>query len=152
MEYTLTDVNFFGSVEEAGVDPSELMRSESVTQLLDQYQFMVADFTITSKGAVPWYEMNNGSMGFLLHVNPSELTVLNNANFIQEEVLCFFSKHPPISDTSTDYYGFTLEDGESIDVQIGCLVPPRAIEDQSVCLILGPPDLGYVYRLFDFSR
>lgn len=149
LEYTLTDVHFYDSFEESGVNPSDLMRSDSVTQLLDKYMFMVADFTITSNEAVPWYELNDGSMGFLMDVNPCELRILNGGNSIPEEVLCYFSNHPPISDTSTDYYGFTLENGESMAMQIGCLVPSRSVEDQSVCLVLGPTNLGYVYKLFD---
>ena len=125
------------------------MRSDGVTQLLDEYQFLVADFTVTSHGAVPNYELNNGSQGFLMDIGPYELAEVEGQYTIPSEVLCYFSAHPPISDTSTDYFAFTLEDGESLDFQIGCLVPSQIVEDQRVCLILGPTDSGLVYDLFD---
>ena len=60
LDYTLNDVHFYDSFADSGIDPSELMRSEGVTQLLEEYQFLVADFTVTSHGAVPDYELNNG--------------------------------------------------------------------------------------------
>ena len=149
LDYTLNDVHFYDSFADSGIDPSELMRSDGVTQLLDEYQFLVADFTVTSHGAVPNYELNNGSQGFLMDIGPYELAEVEGQYTIPSEVLCYFSAHPPISDTSTDYFAFTLEDGESLDFQIGCLVPSQIVEDQRVCLILGPTDSGLVYDLFD---
>ena len=149
LDYTLNDVHFYDSFADSGIDPSELMRSEGVTQLLDEYQFFVADFTVTSHGAVPDYELNNGSQGFLMDIGPYETPEVEGQYTIPSEVLCYFSAHPPISDTSTDYFAFTLEDGESLDFQIGCLVPSQIVEDQRVCLILGPTDSGLVYDLFD---
>lgn len=84
-----------------------------------------------------------------MDIGPYELPEVEGQYTIPSEVLCYFSAHPPISDTSTDYFAFTLEDGESLDFQIGCLVPSQIVEDQRVCLILGPTDSGLVYDLFD---
>lgn len=155
LEYTMNDVHFYDSVDDSGIDPGELMQSQSVVQLLDSYMFFVADFTVTSHGAVPNYELNDGSKGFLMDLNPCAMLEYEGQETISGtsgEMLCYFSAHPPISDTSTDYYGFTLEDGQSLNFQIGCLVPPQEVESQSVCLVLGPTDLGYIYPLFDFSQ
>lgn len=151
MEYTLIRAMFYDSVEKSGIEPSKLMRCEGVTQLLDEYMFLVADFTVTSQGVVPDYQLNDGSKGFLMDVGPYEYPEHGEQYMIPGEVLCYFSAHPPISDTSTDYFGFTLEDGESLDFQIGCLVPPEAFESQRVCLILGPTDSGLTYDIFDPS-
>ncbi len=151
LEYTLHDVHFYDSVADSGINTAELMSSEGVTQLLDEYMFFVADFTVTRHGAVPDYQLNDGSEGFLMDVNPYEYPEYEGQSMIPGEVLCYFSAHPPISDTSTDYFGFTLEDGESLSFQIGCLVPPEVVDDQRVCLILGPTTSGLTYDLFNPS-
>ena len=149
LDYTLNAVEIYDAVVDSDIDTADLMNSEGVTQLLDEYNFLLADFTVTNHGAAPDYELNDGSKGFLVDVNPYEYPEVEGQYVIPGEVLCYFSAHPPVTDTSTDYFGFTLNDGESLDFQIGCLVPPEVVEEQRVCLILGPTDSGLVYDIFD---
>ena len=151
LEYTMNGLKFYDTIEDANLPEDELAVGESLEKISQGCQILVGEFTVTSQGAVADYEMNDGSMGFLVDINATETQEDPDHYRIPGEVLLYFSAHPPITETSTDYFGFTLKDGESLDFQLAWLIPNRAIEDQRAFLYVGTVDLGYTFDIFDSS-
>jgi hypothetical protein len=151
LEYTIHNLQFYDTLEDANLPEDELAVEESLEKISQSCQILVGEFTVTSHGAVPDYEMNDGTMGFLVDINATETQEDPEHYRIPGEVLLYFSSHQPITETSTDYFGFTLKDGESLDFQLAWLIPNQAIEDQRAYLYVGTMDLGYTFDIFDSS-
>ena len=151
LAYTINGLTFYDTIEDANLPEDELAVGESLEKIVQNSQILVGDFTVTSQGAVPDYEMNDGSMGFLVDINATETQEDPDHYRIPGEVLLYFSAHPPITETSTDYFGFSLNDGESLDFQLAWVIPNQAIEDQRAFLYVGTVDSGYTFDIFDAS-
>lgn len=149
MEVTLRSKQVFDSIKDSGLDTSECVIPQMVVDKPELYVCLLLDIEIKNIDAKlkPGFDEE---LPFLI----SDLFPITEVNPDRPELgkyyagTIYFSDHPPITDTSTDYYHYNILPGETKNYQVGIIAPKADYENDNLWLSVGA-GFGLFFELFD---
>lgn len=150
MEVTLLKKQVFQTVEESGIDPAECIDFSFFLEEPEKYVFLLLDVEVYNIDAV-LDEGFDEELPFLIS-GFFPITEVNEDNPEMGSYGCeiiYFSEHPPITSTSTNYYHYDIAPGERLRCQMGIMAAKVDYENQNLWLSIGGLTTGNYFELFE---
>lgn len=154
IKYTIEDVTFYSTMREAHISPEECVPMPSLDEYRDTSPFMLVTFEVENIDA----KLNADDEikdAFILNVWADvDLNILNEderENLYFGAEICYFSGHPPITDTSSDYFYFSLGQGQTEEFQIGIFMEQSVYDAQAAYIGIGTRSEEKYFNPFDAS-
>ncbi|WP_062046888.1 hypothetical protein [Bacillus sp. JCM 19034] len=148
-QYTLNQVQVADNIHDLGLQIDDFLRRKMIAEngdIEDNLRIVTIDATVKN--------LQNTNPSATLQVENfigSQLDIEDpNGPFFLEAV--YFSEHAPFElNNGSDYYYFSLDFGEELDITVGWLVPSEMIENESLYYAIGTTSMELQFFELDFK-
>lgn len=149
LKVSLLKKQAFDSIADTDIKETECTIPKIVSENQDLYLFLLLDIEINNIDAKLMAGFDEKLPFFISDFFPiMELNPDNPQLGTSYTGIVYFSEHPPITDTSTNYYHYNIEPGKKLKCQMGIFAPKIDYENNNLWLSIGA-GTGLFFELFD---